>query len=388
MGEPENVEEQNNMNEAEPEKDFNFEEWARENGLTRKTTSALRQEDLHTQAALSLLTTQDIELLGLTLGQRKFLAKSLRDLQQGHSGTHEPGPSLPRPHSGAGPAQPAAQVAAAASGVQQHQGLRDAGKRFDNLFSAEPQSPPGPDQGATSCLNTGFSVPTDCMDKNIAKSAPITEFDPRSILTLKAVTNKATHITSFLTEKAKKRRQKRRDVVYNGDTDKLVVIDDDKHPYSGITIGEWGAANCRLMNYLLQSGKLARGEVEYYLAYTAKIYDFLEKYEWESILDYDHDYREKQAEHGVAWGSITIHSERQLLMPRQTVYRGHRQYSRGAANHRTYNQTGAAKPGTYNQAAPQSEEDEDCRKFLATGYCPFGERCKFRHPRTNQPAKN
>ena len=77
---------------------------------------------------------------------------------------------------------------------------------------------------------------------------------------------------------------------------------DNDHPYSGIRIEEWGAANCRVLNSLLAKGILSRDHVEYYLAYIAKIYEFASKYEWQNVLKYDHQYRKLQAEHGFLWG--------------------------------------------------------------------------------------
>jgi hypothetical protein len=55
---------------------------------------------------------------------------------------------------------------------------------------------------------------------------------------------------------------------------------------------EWGTANCRLMSYLLQEGKLSRKDIDYYLAYTTKINDMASKFTWQSILSFDRQYRE------------------------------------------------------------------------------------------------
>ena len=53
----------------------------------------------------------------------------------------------------------------------------------------------------------------------------------------------------------------------------------------------------RLMNRLLCTGQLQRDEIEFYLAYTTKIYEFAEKYDWKSVLNYDYNYKELQTEH-------------------------------------------------------------------------------------------
>jgi len=65
--------------------------------------------------------------------------------------------------------------------------------------------------------------------------------DPRSAL----------HITQFLSEKSKRRRQNRRkeNVLRSDAEETLVLKTEDEHPYLGILIEEWGAANMRLLNH-------------------------------------------------------------------------------------------------------------------------------------------
>ena len=142
--------------------------------------------------------------------------------------------------------------------------------------------------------------------------------DPRMILTVKSSNKKAIHITQFLTEVTRKKRQgRRRDLVLSkSEDDSLVLRQDEDHPYSGITISEWSGANCRLMAFLLRTGELSINMIEYYLAYTTQIYDFVSKYEWNSILQFDYQYRERQAEHGFTRGSLTANMELQLLQQR------------------------------------------------------------------------
>ena len=227
-------------------------------------------------------------------------------------------------------------------------GLMNAGKTLDELFSSDNKNKHY-DEGL---VDNGYT------------------FDPRSMLTVKAKNNKAVHIHLFLHEKTKRRRlNRRRDLVMEGteDGDHVVLRTEDKHPYSNITIAEWGAANCRLMNHLLQVGQLKRVEMEYYLAYTAKINDFAAKYEWESILEYDYEYRELQAEHGFKWGVTNPDMELQILVPRHNG-------GRRSSPH--------AQP---RQPHKQNFKTEDCRLYLAHGHCRFGDNCRYRHPQQNTP---
>ena len=52
---------------------FDFEQWVKDSGLTRKCTALLREEDLSKQVVLCMLTDTDIRGLGLSLGQTKLL---------------------------------------------------------------------------------------------------------------------------------------------------------------------------------------------------------------------------------------------------------------------------------------------------------------------------
>ena len=149
--------------------------------------------------------------------------------------------------------------------------------------------------------------------------------------------------------------------------DSVTIKADDKHPYSGITLSEWSAANCRLMALLIDSGQLKHEHVTYYLAYTTQIYEYYQAYEWEAILDFDHQYRERQNHHRFMWGYIPPNTEIMLLgSPRSTkpsaeVYKGAK-YS--SVKHTSYN----------------NYRTEECKLYKNTnGNCPYGDKCRFKH---------
>ena len=58
--------------EEEPQA-FDFAQWCKDNGLTRKTEGTLSKEVLTSVDALTMLEERDIRKLGLPIGQRKFL---------------------------------------------------------------------------------------------------------------------------------------------------------------------------------------------------------------------------------------------------------------------------------------------------------------------------
>lgn len=194
-------------------------------------------------------------------------------------------------------------------------------------------------------------------------------YDPRVTLTGKPGA-KATHITQFLSEKTKaRRRNKNRDLILTTqevDQVPIVIRPEETHPYSGITLDEWSGANFRLLNHLLSTGLLPRSDIEFYLAYSATICDFYQKYEWHSILEFDYQYREHQAAFGFTWGYINPTLELQILVPRQTIYRNQisTQQERGDKTSRN--------PRPFR-------DDVDCRQWKANGYCGYGDECRFHH---------
>lgn len=189
-------------------------------------------------------------------------------------------------------------------------------------------------------------------------------YDPRAMLSIKSTKKKVLHITQFLSEQCKVRiKNKNQDLVLSrtGDAGEVLVRSDDRHPYSGITIDEWGAANMRLLNALLENGDLKRNDVEFYFAYTTCIFEYYQKFEWSSILDFDYTYREQQACFGFPWGSINQAMQMQILVPRNLTRQNTSSYVR------------PSQPPT-------------CRQYLANGFCRFGQACKYGHPRQEEPS--
>jgi hypothetical protein len=113
-------------------------------------------------------------------------------------------------------------------------------------------------------------------------------FDPRSTLVLKARTTRTLHITDFLPDHVKRRRHPRTNLRLQAtNADAYTIVQDSDTTYAGLSIDEWGAANCRLMNELLASKQLKRPDTEFYLAYTTKIFELASKFTWPSILIFD-----------------------------------------------------------------------------------------------------
>ena len=142
--------------------EFNFDTWATELGLPLKVTQILRQEELSSKHALSLLETKDLKELGLLLGTIKVI---MADVHSWNSPTDDANTGAKE---------------SASSPQEKVDYLDGTGKTLDILLG-EPKDDPN--------------------------TEPFGHMDPRTILKLKSQSTKAVHITQFLTEQSKRRRQ-------------------------------------------------------------------------------------------------------------------------------------------------------------------------------------
>ena len=252
--------------------------------------------------------------------------------------------------------------------------LGSAGKALDALFMAPQPSGPTPGGPMPTAVKPTPVLPSNGPSYNPSNMG---YGDPRTILTLKSGGQKVVHITQFLTESTKKRLRGRRQgmVLGTGGDDNVVIRTEDGHPYRGVTISEWGAANARLMAHLLQTGALRKEDVKHYLAYTTQIFEYASVYEWEAVLEFDFIFRQRQAVHGFLWGQIPPYMQMSLVSrPRTTGVRQR-------VNDARFNQPLTQRQGS---SGSQQKSSEPCWQFLAkNSNCPFGDRCRFSH--TNLP---
>ena len=87
-------------------------------------------------------------------------------------------------------------------------------------------------------------------------------------------------------------------------TDGLLVIETGprKPQLKNITVHQWGIANVRIMYELLCTNKLKIGAIPCYLTYSQKFHQLATRYEWESMLLWDREYRQLQATMQFPWG--------------------------------------------------------------------------------------
>ena len=360
-----------NNGDDQGDKQFGFDKWAKELGLKRKTTGILVKEDLNDISSLSLVTLTELRGLGISLGQAKVICdyfdKAKPASNQIDTGT---GDQLPDRNNTVPNITPDASQNMTLPNIREQANLlSDAGNTFNAILDGVVNSEHISSMDTVTAINPEQQLnPLGLGMVNSNKS--LSAMDPLTTLTLSSTNKKVYHITKYLTEEVRTRRKnRRRDLVLSrtGDTDdQLVVRSEESHPYAGIAVEEWGAANCRLMFAMLSEGALKQQDVPYYLAYTATIFDFISRYDWNSILDYDHQYRERQAQHGFAWGSLNPCLELQLLQRRHTHYAHQHKFASGHHPQRGGQRTSFTS-------------SEPCKQWLARGECRFGHRCKFQH---------
>ena len=144
--------------------------------------------------------------------------------------------------------------------VRNHPELDDAGKLWEHLLNT---------QNGDGSRDPLLLPPPSCqsIDKNMrpgdtatakTNNSKFSHDDPRAILIMRATNNKTIHITSFLSEETKKRLRNKRQQYLVQQGENLTMKIRDEHPYAGISTLEYGAANMRLLNYLINNAILPR----------------------------------------------------------------------------------------------------------------------------------
>lgn len=82
-----------------------------------------------------------------------------------------------------------------------------------------------------------------------------------------------------------------------------------------VTIEEWGYANIQIMRELMKPEIVQ--DIAGYLKYTADVYRLASKYVWYSVLVYDKEYRETQANENCPWGTYRQDIREFQLVPKR-----------------------------------------------------------------------
>jgi hypothetical protein len=172
--------------------------------------------------------------------------------------------------------------------------------------------------------------------------------------------NKHLDITDFVSRGMVSQEE---DVIAQGGGAKIVIKSGPSKPkLDSVTPTQWVAANARIMAELLSTGALPLADVYQYLAYTCKVGDLAERFEWRSVLLYDREYRTIQANYKFPWATDTPHLGTVLLKEKPPPAK--------LANPRTNNFRPGRKVGGITNKEP-------CRLYNR-GQCTY-ERCRYAH---------
>jgi hypothetical protein len=208
---------------------FNFSdlaEFAEYFSLNKKTVTALNNNGICDGQQLADLKDDDIATLKLPKAQAKLLRAGVFSLRS-HRIKHAPAP-------------PAARLATRAQ----------ASDHLQALINGSPLDGTSDDD----------DLPPQALDGAQRPGVAHLAFDPRSGLILKARSTKALHITEFLPDHVKRRRNPRNNFRLQAtSTEACTIVQDTDCSYAGLSMDEWGG--CQLSPHERTTGVQAAGKM-------------------------------------------------------------------------------------------------------------------------------
>lgn len=311
--------------------EFDFSVWASTSALVDVTVKRLKEECFDSLPALLNMTVEDITALSLgKQGLVRVLQGAVSKLQTAH---------------GEGPMALQGSVLVDSGGSDK----KDTGDILDSILSSVKKS-----TNDHSHVSTGRADldPTVYLQKRDGKPLRIVDY-----CSIQGGTSNDEEVNL---------------------SDSVTVKIKGKLKLDNVSPAQWIAANSRICSELINKGKLEQNAIHDYLAYTAKIGELALRYTWQSVLLYDHQYRELQDAYGYRWGVDCPHLGTVCLRDRVPPKTSARSGVRGANG----------SSSTLSTPLTQREKPV-CRQFNK-GSCSYAERCNFQHVcsecRGNHPA--
>ena len=344
--------------------DLDFAQWAMDTGLNRVSITILIANDCSDLGALALLTKDDVKLLGLTVGQHARLWHGIIKLKAKQetkaalatqsARAQIPGPLPPRCSNG--------------TDIENNINTQPLESSLDHLLASmaiadttktvKPKVNSTPQAGA--CAQPSFLRPemylqTSLLGNSAAKHLDIIDYVTRGVL------------------------RSEEEVIASGGGFKMVVKAGPSKPkLDTVTPTQWLAANARIMAELLATEVLSSSCVCQYLAYTCKVGDLAERFDWKSVLSFDREYRILQAAHNIPWGMDTSHLITTLLREKPPA-----QFNQGYGNLYKNNRSGHVahyqQEKSFGQARPSSGySNKEICKLYNRGRCAYPN-CRYEH---------
>ena len=108
------------------------------------------------------------------------------------------------------------------------------------------------------------------------------------------------------------------DVVVGGNGSQQVVLKSGpkKPKLENVTLAQWCEANNAILYRLVCESKLHPNNMLDYISYSTKICELVQRFTLVSVLLYDRNYRQLQAQNGFRWGTDVPHLQNVHLIPR------------------------------------------------------------------------
>ena len=138
-----------------------------------------------------------------------------------------------------------------------------------------------------------------------------------------------------------------------------------KPPLHKVTLSQWNCANTSILDTLIQEGSITGRNISDYLAYTQKVNRMFDRFEWETVLLFDREYRQLQAVVGMRWGIDVRHLSDIHLRDKSTNSPQAGRWRNGRA-------------GAKHKGNPTDKAGKEVCLSFNKGNCTFHS-CKFAH---------
>lgn len=159
-------------------------------------------------------------------------------------------------------------------------------------------------------------------------------------------------------------------VVGGNGTQQVVLKSGPKKPkIENVTLAQWSVASNAILYRLVNESKLDSSNILDYISYATKICELVQRYTLLSVLLYDRNYRQVQAQSNFRWGTDVPHLQNVHLIPR---------IPRPAFTTGQKNQTTQPQRSQSNQGPLTLDGKTICKLYNSKAGCHYKE-CRYVH---------
>ena len=292
--------------------------WAAKHNIMEDAVEKLIKEGFSSLTAIELLEMEDLAKTKISRGQQKLILASVTKLNRAGNSTEAndmAGTSTDvtsrAPH----------QASAPPSRHLDQNGDDSAATSDPYLQILHQQLKAGQLQVCNENFNrTNISSDTTSTENPVARQVGHSDFagswqDPQIYLATASSGKSAStcyQITDFMSSSVEEEV-----VVGNNGSHQVVLKSGPKKPkLENITFAQWSVSNLAILYKLVGEGILNPTGIMDYLSYTTKICQLVQRYTLLSVLHYDQEYRQLQAQHNFRWGTDVPHLQTVYLVAR------------------------------------------------------------------------